>query len=94
MAISRTVTWSNGQVLTHTDLNAEFDNILNNALSLISPLTANLNAGNFSHTNINAGTSTAPSIAGNNGTTVGFYFTSTAVVSTKSGDHIQMEVFL
>jgi hypothetical protein len=45
MAISRVHTWSNGEVLTHTDLNAEFDNILNNALSLISPLTGELAAG-------------------------------------------------
>src|SRR5262245_55052083 len=44
MSLSRVHTWSNGEVLTHTDLNAEFDNILNNALSLISPLTGNLNA--------------------------------------------------
>lgn len=45
MAISRVKTWINAETLSHTDLNAEFDNILNNALSLISPLTAELAAG-------------------------------------------------
>ena len=94
MAITRVKTWSNNEILTHTDLNGEFDNILNNANSLISPLTGDLSAGNNSITNLEAGTATAPAIAGNNGTTVGLYFTSTAVVTTKSGDHIQTEVFL
>ena len=94
MAIARVKTWSNNEILTHTDLNGEFDNILNNANSLITPWTANMSANNFSLTNLNAGTATAPSVAGNNGTSVGLYFTSTAVVTTKSGDHIQMEVFL
>ena len=41
MAISRAKTWVK-EVLTFADLNAEFDNIINNALSLISPLTGNL----------------------------------------------------
>ena len=35
-----------------SDLNAEFDSILNNALSLISPLTASLDAGGFDVTNL------------------------------------------
>lgn len=44
MALSRVTTWSSGQTLTASALNGEFNNILNNALSLISPLTGNLNA--------------------------------------------------
>lgn len=44
MAISRVKTWA-AEILTFNDLNAEYDNILNNALSLISPLTGNLAAG-------------------------------------------------
>ena len=40
MVLSRVKTWISGEVLTHTDLNAEFDNLLNNALSLISPLVS------------------------------------------------------
>lgn len=48
MAISRVKTWIAGEVLTASDLNGEFNNIINNALSLISPLTANLDFDNFS----------------------------------------------
>ena len=43
MAISRTKTWV-AEILTASDLNSEFDNIIDNALSLISPLTAALDA--------------------------------------------------
>lgn len=39
MAISRAKTWIAGEVLTASDLNGEFNNIINNALALISPLT-------------------------------------------------------
>ena len=52
MAISRITTWADGQVLTAADLNAEFNNILNNALNLISPLTGNLNFNNNQATNL------------------------------------------
>lgn len=45
MAISRITTWSAGQVLTASAVNAEYNNILDNALALISPLTGNLAAG-------------------------------------------------
>ena len=93
MALSRVKTWSNGEVLTHTDLNAEFDNILNNALSLVSPWTSDMNANNNSLTNLEAGTVTAPSIAGNNGTTVGIYFSSTVVSLTKSGNILEYQIY-
>ena len=43
MAIGRVKTWI-VEVLTASDLNAEFNNIINNALSLISPLTGTLDA--------------------------------------------------
>lgn len=43
MALSRLKTWIS-EVLTAADLNAEFNNILNNALTLISPLTGALDA--------------------------------------------------
>ena len=42
MSLARVKTWSAGEVLTASDLNAEFNNILNNPVSLISPLTAAL----------------------------------------------------
>ena len=41
MALARLKVWS-AEVLAHADLNAEFNNILNNPMSLISPITANL----------------------------------------------------
>ena len=42
MALSRIKTWIAGEVLTASDLNAEYNNLLNNALTLISPLTGTL----------------------------------------------------
>lgn len=42
MALSRVKTWIAGEILSAADLNAEFNNPLNNALSLISPLTGAL----------------------------------------------------
>ena len=41
MALARIKTWIS-EILTAADLNAEFNNILNNAISLISPLTGAL----------------------------------------------------
>lgn len=51
MAISRITTWADGQALTAGDLNAEFNNILNNALTLISPLTGSLDFNNIAPSN-------------------------------------------
>ena len=39
MAIKRVKTWIAAEVLTASDQNAEFNNIIDNARSLISPLT-------------------------------------------------------
>ena len=38
--LSRIKTWNSGEILTHTDLNAEFQNILDNASTLVSTITA------------------------------------------------------
>jgi hypothetical protein len=54
MAQSRVKTWVDAEILTHTDLNAEINNILDNALNVISPLTGNLDAGNNTILNIGA----------------------------------------
>ncbi len=43
MSLARVKTWSLGDILTAADLNAEVDNLLNNAMAMISPATANLN---------------------------------------------------
>lgn len=47
MALAALKIWASNEILTASDLNAEFANIRNNALSLISPLTANLDFGGF-----------------------------------------------
>lgn len=47
MAISRVKTWSSGEVLTASDLNAEYNNILNNASDLVSPFTKAISMGGF-----------------------------------------------
>lgn len=60
MALARIKTWIAGEVLAAADLNAEFDNPLDNALSLISPLTGTLNAnGNVISNAIHTHTVTA-----------------------------------
>ncbi|MFZ2651283.1 MAG: hypothetical protein WA210_14370 [Burkholderiaceae bacterium] len=55
MALSRIKSWI-AEILYASDLNAEFNNILNNALSLISPLTGNLAAGGNKITGLGAPT--------------------------------------
>lgn len=47
MAISRVKTWSDGQVLTASDLNAEFNNILNNPIDLWSPAAKAIDMNGF-----------------------------------------------
>ena len=73
MALSRVTVWCSGQVLTAGDLNGEFNNVLNNALSLISPLTGNLAFGGNSLTGLSAGTVGAPSLAITGDTDTGLY---------------------
>lgn len=50
MALARVKTWSSGEVLTASDLNAEFNNILNNAVSLLTPLTGSLDLDGYALT--------------------------------------------
>ena len=73
MAQSRVKTWSSAEVLTASDLNAEFNNILNNALSLISPLTGTLDISNERLDDIHIGTAADPSLNFNGDTNTGFY---------------------
>ena len=51
MAIARIKNWIPGEVLFASDQNGEFNNIINNALALISPLTGTLDANNNPITN-------------------------------------------
>ena len=54
MALSRVKEWIAAEILFASDQNAEFDNIIDNALTLISPLTDDLNANNKVILNIGA----------------------------------------
>ena len=47
MAIARITTWSSGQTLTASALNAEFNNILNNGVDLWSPASKSTSFGGF-----------------------------------------------
>ena len=67
MAISRVKVWIANEVLTASDQNAEFNNILNNALNLISPLTGDLNFNSNKATNLRLETQTATQSAGAEG---------------------------
>ena len=62
MALARVKVWI-AETLTAADLNAEVNNILNNALSLISPLTGSLDWDGFAHTLDAAAVTTAQSTA-------------------------------
>ena len=62
MALGAVKTWAVGDILTAADLNTLNTNILNNAISLISPLTANVAAGSFKLTGLGAGSATGDSV--------------------------------
>lgn len=64
MAISVVKTWVSGEILTHTDLNAEFDNIYDNALNAatqneVNSMTSTTTALTPNHNKIVLGTSQA-----------------------------------
>lgn len=48
MALSRVKSWIAGEVLTASDLNAEFNNVLGNSTDLVSPFTKAVSMGGFS----------------------------------------------
>ena len=52
MAVARVKTWSS-ELLTSTDLNAEFNNILNNGTAVAFPLTAGVSAAGFNISMVN-----------------------------------------
>src|SRR3990167_115247 len=64
MALGRVKTWVAGDVLTAADQNAEFNNLLNNPISLISPTTGAINFNLQAHTNFVAqGLTSDPAVA-------------------------------
>lgn len=73
MALARVTTWSSGQVLTASALNGEFDSILNNALSLVFPLTGNADLNGYSLLNLAIGTVGAPALSFNGDSDTGLY---------------------
>lgn len=72
MALSRIKTWG-AEVLLFTDLNAEFDNLLNNALTLISPWTTNMAAGGYRLTGLGLGAAASPSLQFTGDTDTGIF---------------------
>lgn len=52
MALARAHVWNAGDILKAADQNGEFNNILNNPISLISPSTGAINFNLQSHTNL------------------------------------------
>lgn len=77
MALARIKTWVAGDTLTAADLNAEFNNLLNNALSLISPLTGQLV--------MSTGSVGAPSIGANADLNTGLLSTAADTLSLATG---------
>ena len=77
MALSRVKNWIAGEVLTASDLNTEFSSILNNPVTLISPLTAAVDFDGFTLTLDAAAVTTVVSSA-----SVSWNFTSGAKTGT------------
>ena len=73
MALAAVKTFIAGEVLLAADLNALNTNILDNALSLVSPWTANMSAGGFLLTTLSAGTAGSPSAQFTGDTNTGVY---------------------
>ncbi len=62
MSLARLKTWLAGEVVTSASLNAEFDNILANPTTLISPLARDFAAGSAKITGLAAGTAAGNSV--------------------------------
>ena len=73
MALTRLNEFNTGTTLTEVALEGEFDNLYANALTLISPLTANLAAGGFSITGLGLGTAASPTLQLTGDTNTGIY---------------------
>jgi hypothetical protein len=80
MAISRVTVWSSNQQLTAAALNAEFNNIINNALSAVSPWTGNMAAGGNLLTGLGLGAVSGASLSATGNAATGIYFSSANAV--------------
>ena len=85
MALSRLTDWNDGDVLTAAALEAEVDNIYNNALSLVSPWTGNMAAGGFVLTGLGLGTVTVPALGFTGDTNTGLYSSAADNVDISTG---------
>ena len=85
MSLARVKSWAASEVLTAADLNAEFNNILNNALPLISPLTGSLDVNNFRLTNFILGSVTSPAISFFNDANTGVFSSAADTVDITAG---------
>lgn len=85
MTLARVHTWVSGEVLTASDLNAEFNSILNNPTALITPLTGNLALGAFSLTGLGAGTASTPSLSFTGDTNTGLFSPAADQISLSAG---------
>lgn len=85
MALGRVTTWAAGNVLTAAALNAEFDNLLNNSLSLISPLTGTLDFNGNRIDNLSKGSLTTPGLNFTGDTNTGFHSSAADVAEIVTG---------
>ena len=91
MALTRVKTWG-VEVLTAADLNAEFNNILDNALSLVSPWTANMAAGGFRLTGLALGAVADPALQFTGDTNTGIWSAGADRLNFSTAGGTRMEV--
>src|SRR3990167_7980648 len=73
MALTRLNSFATGSVVTNAIATGEFDNIYNNALTLISPLTGDLAAGGNRITGLSVGSLASPSLQFTSDANTGIY---------------------
>src|SRR3990167_6181938 len=73
MALTRLNAFATGSIVTNSIITGEFDNLYNNALTLISPLTADLAAGGFKITRLSAVSLSSPSLQFTGDANTGIY---------------------
>jgi hypothetical protein len=94
MALSRVTDWSDGQVLTSSALEAEFDNIYNNGRSLINPMTGDLDFNGNDISGVSLGSVSAPSISFTGDSNTGIYSSGADSIDLAVGGVQGFRVFL
>lgn len=92
MALSRITTWSSGQVLTASALNAEIDNLLNNGASLVFPITAAADFNGQVLQNLSAGAVGSPGLYFNSDSDTGLYRSAANTVDVAVGGNRGLSV--